>query len=105
MDYVIDEETGLPVLPEGFFWRVYKSHSNSKHYRVGVFYRTWLGRRKLVHREAWSAGSLHKISPEDIRDTAHHALRQWDKHTGPESDDWKSLLGDYPPKKLYGGSI
>ena len=110
-------ETGLPELPEGYWWRVSRDSGNYlDHISVEIVYtapkeRWWTDKphptkttQKTLAKQLdyWHDFSISE-SPEDhIRALAECALARaekiWLKNSRKtELDD---LLGDYPPKSL-----
>lgn len=114
----IDNETGLPELPEGYFWQVvpwYRYDSETPRYlEVHLKHRTtrknWRG--KKIEYE-YSLGNLNLRWPELVDATPkerRHNIRvvaqkvyqglSWKLANERERVDLESLYGDYPPKKL-----
>lgn len=111
--YPVDEETGLPALPEGYFWKVYDKYGTPY---VGLYHQEVVERKvdfgfwskvftteksRLVddrHINRYSVGS----KPELILKTAYLILTWFPeyvtKNVYPES--YESYYGDYPPKSL-----
>lgn len=90
----IDESTGLPELPEGYFWRVKES--------VGDYLRIQMRRRVFFWSEVveWSGVNKNIASKFEIQMAAKHVLLLvQEKKVDPK---WRKYLGDYPPKKLGG---
>lgn len=101
----IDEATGLPELPENYFWRVRPTHKDSPYLRIEmmrgikVHKRDFLGFRKLINRNEvveWGAVSKDEATPQEVLRTACYVLR---KSTNTPVN-WEAVVGEYPPKKL-----
>lgn len=90
MSYEIDESTGLPELPEGYFWRVTPG-SGSRYVYLQMRKRRWLG-SKLIDD---SILRKSEITVELVQRRATKILLDFN----PDSD-YKKFVGDYPPKKL-----
>lgn len=87
----IDDRTGLPELPKGYFWRVTRGFC-SEYVEVQIRKRVLFVFSRTV---TYSTQNKARLNPYSLRSTAIHALRDFN----PESD-WKKYVGDYPPKKL-----
>lgn len=88
-----DISTGLPKLPEGYFWRVRASSLQLTY--VELRKKTWLGSRQ-VHRRLTNyydkMGNV--LDPrEEIVTRAVSIMKEF-------NDPWEPFYGDYPPKKL-----
>lgn len=88
---VMDPNTGMPEVPEGYFWRV----------KRGGYYKLEVQLRK---RWFWQFSHSVESCPLDdatewgVVNNAAYILERWNKRTlGPTVS---GLLGDYPPKKL-----
>ena len=94
----IDAQTGLPVLPNGYFWRVSLA---SDSYGFFKFFEVEL-------RKKWRLGSLlelkktcghnrfsDQVNRELIKGTAESVYVTW-----KVEDAALKLTGDYPPKRL-----
>lgn len=91
--FEMDEATGLPLLPEGHYWRVEPSHRTSPYVRVSIM-RT--GNRRGKDVEVCSGAEFRaKLNKTTLLDTAAHTLKY--KFGVSESTE---LYGDYPPKKI-----
>jgi hypothetical protein len=84
-----DPTTGLPELPEGFFWRVTDEGKYSYVKLKKTRKRFWA---KTV---ADSIMETRKVTKELIRSRAWSLLEGF-RFEGPDAD----LFGDYPPKSL-----
>lgn len=95
---IIDIATGLPELPEGFFWRV-KANSWIEWYMLELRRKTWFGSIRITNRH---------IEPTRVELSPRHIQREAGWLIGTEKakiglgliEKPASLLGDYPPKKL-----
>lgn len=85
----INEETGLPELPEGYFWRVKESFGQFTNFQI---------RKKLLFgsvlvtegvTESWKLNDLH------FRWMANYTYGKFDLRAGAYK-----YMGDYPPKRL-----
>lgn len=107
---MIDPQTGLPQLPEGYFWRVGESEYHKEYVKVCIMKtvtRTWKTREwnlKLVDNYEtkevevdYSFCSRVGIDNNTLLRAAERAYREVfpDPVVGGEE-----YLGDYPPKKL-----
>lgn len=93
----IDNETGLPELPEGYFWRVKETYKGSTYLRVEIRKRGLIGSRRIE----WHPVEKSRASDFEIKRAAEYAL-VWKNQGGFDSsgDRWKKFVGNYPPKKL-----
>lgn len=89
----MDEATGLPLLPEGHYWRVGPTYSTSPYVRVSIV-RTGNRRGKDVE-VCVGAAPRANFNKTTLLDTAAHTLKY--KFEVSESTE---LYGDYPPKKI-----
>lgn len=91
----IDPDTGMPVVPEGYFWRV----------KPGQMYAVIVELRRK-----WFWGFTHcvedtlgdDLSEDGIRNLAAYVLNKWEQRAiqKREREEIRALFGDYPPKKL-----
>lgn len=87
----IDENTGLPELPEGYFWRVKADSAGTRVHRMR--------KRKLL--PATSTGSsyifphLHGTVEQSIKRAARDVLND-----NNNEESLRTYKGDYPPNKL-----
>lgn len=93
----IDPETGLPAVPEGYFWRISET-SSADWWRIELRKRRRWGSRRIAadHRlyPAWDFDT-----PELFEDGARRrAAVLWVDHFAAK--DAQKYLGDYPPKAL-----
>lgn len=88
---MIDEQTGFPVLPEGFFWRVTRGVWSEYVYLQ-------IRRRRLIGsvRHADSILRKSEVTPAKLRYSAGRCLEEFD----PSGAKHKAFVGDYPPKRL-----
>lgn len=115
--YPIDPETGLPSLPEGYFWRVFEKYDRP---RVGLYFRketltevpTLFG--FLTGKTKTKVSSVSRfindrhidmtlqVPEAAILTAANHLLSHLPGHLLKETSpmDFKSFYGDYPPKSL-----
>lgn len=121
----MSSETGLPALPEGYFWRVrhhetydwayYGHHTQVDKSRLQVLLlKTFSGTRtEKVYPKPWYRRTHKEITTpytsEDIqfvedaegthaiavRNAANRIMKRWEKAKVRDA-----LVGDYPPKKL-----
>lgn len=98
---MIDEATGLPALPEGFFFRVHEaSYSSSYHYvtiyqKVQKRFLFWTYTADVQH--IFTERIYPFLTEDNIRKSARKCLQQWKDWDAAQASN---LLGDYPPKKL-----
>lgn len=90
----IDDATGMPVVPEGFFWRV----------KRGGFYRLNV---QLRQKFLWVLSLEVDSCPTDdgsewgVSNIAAYILHKWEERNNRVTGTGvRHLLGDYPPKKL-----
>ena len=93
MTHDIDEVTGLPVVPEGYFWRV----------RRGALEITWLE----LQKKTWYGGKTvdkrvcHYYSSERaVLDPREEILSNALSIMQEFNDPWIGFYGDYPPKSI-----
>lgn len=115
----IDVETGLPKLPDGYFWRIapwYSALDSSAPYVIQVELRNRSRRRnwrlKMIDCDyevgrlniRWSTmvNGFESDRRELIREVAEKVYSQVRYRLNQEAEvaDIESLYGDYPPKKL-----
>lgn len=98
---MIDPETGLPELPEGYFFRVHTLFSGSRFHYVTIYRKVekrhfFFWTRTEDHKQIFSEMVHDGLNERSILRAARGCLDQW--------AEWKTgnpdLLGDYPPKKL-----
>lgn len=97
--YVLDPETGLPLLPDGYFWRVRSAHFRGHAYvelRSSYLKRHWLFWKKRLSTKIHEEMILTPISRPRILKEARECVEAVQKHLVSDY----SLLGDYPPKSL-----
>ena len=83
---LIDDSTGLPKLPDGYFWRVCSPSIPE----IQIRKKTWFGRSSLV---SWDYLPGRVFNDKDVRNAAV-SLFQWTWTTK------NNLFGDYPPNKI-----
>jgi hypothetical protein len=88
--FVIDSTTGLPVAPEGMWWRV--TRRSGGYWRVKLMTGHQFFRRTV---KSSISGPGTPITRSNILEGAGYCLYQFQK-----SGDERSLIGNYPPKKL-----
>jgi len=89
-EFEMDEATGLPVLPEGYFWRV--TWPRDGFWQVQLRKRTWYGSRCV----AWTCGR-YEMTAGKVKELAGYVLKyKFEKEPVHEMH----LVGDYPPKTL-----
>lgn len=91
---MIDKETGMPVLPEGYFWRVTRGRG-SQYVYLQMRKRRWLGSKAVDE----SIIRKHEVTAELVVTRARRILLDFN----PDSD-YKQFVGDYPPNKLALGT-
>lgn len=95
---MIDKNTGLPEVPEGYFWRVKKFNYDYSRYTVDVQlrHRIWGGFSTEV------ANLLAEGNAESILNAALTVLRMWGREINAQAkrDEREQFIGDYPPKRL-----
>ena len=98
---MIDPNTGLPELPEGYFFRVHESYAGSKHHYVTVYRKVekrsfFFWTRTVDQKQIFSQLVFNGLNERSIRTAAQECMIQWAEWKAGNPD----LLGDYPPKKL-----
>lgn len=88
---MIDQNTGLPGLPDGFFWRITRG-AGSEYVELQIRRRRWFGSKKCAD---WPI-QKSRVSVRTILEAAQYALDRFDK----SGKRHKRFVGDYPPKKL-----
>lgn len=93
----MNQTTGLPDLPEGYFWRIRETYRGSENIRVEIRKRRIIGSKRIE----WHPVSKSEVNPSRILSAAEYAL-MWMRDGGFDSKGtaWKQHVGDYPPKKL-----
>lgn len=89
-----DEATGLPKLPEGYFWKVSKASLDGYH-NVAIR-KVWLCYPFSTRVEYTLTSNLTKKS---LKTEAEYVFRNFEKKLR-NAKTAKSLYGSYPPKKL-----
>ena len=89
----IDETTGLPALPEGYFWRVRQGSLYMDHLELRK--RIWFGSWKVHERVLpYYDKDRKRLDPKET------ILRYARSIMGEFHNPWDNFYGDYPPKKL-----
>lgn len=91
----IDPATGMPELPEGYFWRVKQGYA----YAINVQLRKRvMGRLSVVVENSVNDDP----TPWGVRNLAAYVLYRWETSTARKQEEAaiQNLYGDYPPKKL-----
>ena len=89
-EFEMDEATGLPAVPEGYFWRVTEPQGGG--WSVQLRKRTWYGSR-------CAAGTVTRceMTASKVKELAGYVLKyKFEKEPVHEMH----LVGDYPPKTL-----
>lgn len=104
----IDPTTGLPELPEGYFWKVSRTENPYGLSEEPVFVELMrtstfdgvlvLYRRVTRFTPFEEYVDFRDLKPRHIRSTAKSVYRAWKRLQRSEE-----LLGDYPPNSLQGG--
>jgi len=96
MELEKDTDTGLPKVPEGYFWRVCQSMLGVD--KLQLRKKTWYGSRKIDERmlQFYYKDSRTVMPPqESILWSAEAISKEADFN-----DPWTAFRGDYPPKKV-----
>ena len=110
----IDPATGLPLLPPGYFWRVYAAEYTSKWVQVEVIKRSLVKRWVFfssVKEDVMASTSCryneYAASPvAKLRELAHYTYTTLDlsgklaAEAAAKKARVDATLGDYPPKRL-----
>ena len=89
----LDAETGMPEVPEGYFWRVKKDLLRTVPKKPYEVHLRRVG-RMFSHKVCYI---LSEPTKEDVLHSAAHIMHHKFIPMQKVDDD---LLGDYPPKKL-----
>lgn len=96
----IDERTGLPKLPEEYFWRVYATYRRMyerQSITVELRKKVWFWSVEVSHDSTWV--STAPYTPEDdVKYLAAELAKRF--YSVIYRDDLSYLNGDYPPKAL-----
>ena len=106
---IYDESTGLPALPDGYFWRVSRSEALFISIYPRVTICKWVKRRvgrgyREVETEFSKASFEYEVAksgrsvPETIRGLARDAADEFYRWRKVRSQP--DHCGDYPPKRL-----
>lgn len=90
MTHAIDKNTGLPTIPEGFYWRV-EHGSDSCYIVIALMKKRSLWFDKKIE---WTVTRSAETGPNKVREAAAYILDRIDREN--------SIIGMYPPKKLEG---
>lgn len=113
----IDPKTGLPSLPEGYFWRVFEEHSYSK---IGLFFSeevstevptlfgflTGKTKMKIITKtrciQDYHIDMTFQVPEAAIVEAAENLLSNLAGHLLIQAAplDLKDYYGDYPPKSI-----
>lgn len=88
-----DATTGLPELPEGYFWRVRPGslHMDKLELRKRVWFFSILQDSRVLH---YYTDTQRVLDPRDeILRAARKILKEF-------VNPWEAFYGDYPPKRL-----
>lgn len=94
----IDVRTGLPLLPEGYFWRVNlatDSYGVFKFFEVALRKKRWLGSTLEIKKTCHVRKYGNVSNKERIKDAAKEAYVSWKRE-----EEALNMAGDYPPKRL-----
>jgi hypothetical protein len=94
-DFLIDDATGLPAIPENHFWRVTRVAFGFWEVQLRERRKFWFSKKLGSRIREVTETPIHE---KWILDGAAHALSNYYKRDTRGSN--RSLLGDYPPKKL-----
>lgn len=103
--YDIDEGTGLPRVPKGYFWRVNRGETMYTNYPSVELRKKVLGVFSYHVDSCWISddhlGSVHdmKFGIQESATTIVCAMRK-DEQAKAVDREVDHLYGDYPPKKL-----
>jgi hypothetical protein len=93
-DIIIDPATGLPQLPEGYFWRVEKAMPGSQYGYV----------RLMRRRKAWvpkvEASRIFTLTELTESELFSDAVQVYSDFDFEGTARYRTLLGDYPPKTI-----
>ena len=99
----IDNNTGMPLVPPGTFWRV--RMTTNTNLKVELHRRKPFGGSDIL-AESYAYGNFipesvgwEEVTPEDVRQTA---VELWRSHMRDElrRTRMRAMSGDYPPKRL-----
>lgn len=98
----LDPNTGLPLLPGGFFWRIRKERMIDPPIKIELRRKKLLGSVLVQH--AWG----HRVSRRSIVHEAAFCYSRWvgecaqRRENQSRKRELNDLIGDYPPKSLAG---
>lgn len=116
--YDTDPKTGMPVLPKGQRWKVSRSSYQARStfyskprdaFAVSLQFRTlgfwWTRCSDYVYDNYGTSLPSYELSEESIRISADRVLVKFarDEEERAEEVAQRSLLGNYPPKRLGKG--
>lgn len=90
--------TGLPELPNGYFWRI----AIDTYHRVPALYirrKLWIGSREVCHASIYDYSKDKTYTTKQILDRAVHSLAVFEDDRDDNART-EALIGNYPPKKL-----
>ncbi len=90
----IDENTGLPSLPEGYFWHVRKDLEGDYHVTIR---RGWHYLLSYKVEGLWIV--REPLTRNNVSYKAQRVYDKWQTRVANKSVD-KELTGSYPPKTL-----
>lgn len=92
----MDDETGLPVIPEGFYWEVREVHN----YLDGDYPLTVTLIDNRASDFPLRVGSAYARAYQySVRDAAKEVFKTMRKQLAQEKNV-ETLVGNYPPKRL-----
>lgn len=91
----VSSATGLPSLPDGYFWRIYPGLMGDY---LELRSRVWKFSKRVDRRllPFYYRDTREPIPPEESVMFGAEAIMK----EAPFNDPWPKLYGDYPPKKL-----
>ena len=99
MSMKIDESTGLPEVPEKYFWRVENGGKRyERYFKVSLCRKRWIGRPRIVEWHFAFKFPLSGTAEEDIFRVAERLHVQ--EFGSGKPDQFEKFYGDYPPKRL-----
>lgn len=98
---MIDKTTGLPELPEGYYWNIDKVVVegwvfSSTSYYINIRRKTKVLGLFTITKEVFSRSIyVENLTPQGIRSRAKDVLEAWNEKMALDN-----ILGDYPPNTL-----
>ena len=86
-------ETGLPEVPEGYFWRIQQGAFSI--YRIELRRKRWIGSARVD-----SAILDYYDAHRQVLEPRVEAFRKAQNIMKEFNDPWVELLGDYPPRNI-----